>query len=172
MRYQEKFGENQEFELIKRKWFGAPKVVIKIFSNPYPPLADDDEKTVFSKDIARKFLNFEEAKLAYRYENGCNEISAVSTKKFAKIKIPGGSTTIAIILAIILGLIMQIFPETTQKAIAGDVVTPILSKLFGAIIAVNIPLVFISIVASICSVENVAVLHDLSSKIFKRFFFF
>ena len=26
IRWQEKFGENHEFKLVKRKWFGTPKV--------------------------------------------------------------------------------------------------------------------------------------------------
>lgn len=41
--------------------------------------------------------------------------------------------------------------------------------MFGAIIAVNIPLIFVSIIASICAIENISVLQDLSRKVFKRF---
>ena len=29
LRYQEKFGEDYEFKLIVKKWFGTPKVLIK-----------------------------------------------------------------------------------------------------------------------------------------------
>lgn len=67
-------------------------------------------------------------------------------------------------------MILQNFPEPTQKIFVEGLVTPILDKLFSLIIAVNIPLIFISIIASICTIENVTILHDLSLKVFKRFF--
>ena len=169
LRCQEKFGENHEFELVKRKWFGTPKVMIKIWGEPYNPITDDDEKNIFSEIVMRNFLNYERAQVIYRYENGYNEINGFSAQKSQKSKIPGGSLTVAVFLAIISALIMQKFPEPTQKIIAENFVTPILSKLFGAIIAVTIPLIFISIVSSICAIENVSALHNLAAKVFKRF---
>lgn len=71
---------------------------------------------------------------------------------------------------IIAALIIQNFSAATQKEVVEYFVTPVLDKLFSLIIAVNIPLIFISIVASICTIENVSVLHDLSIKILERFF--
>ena len=170
LRCQEKFGENQDFKLVKRKWFGTPKVTIKIFGEPYNPVADNDEKNIFSEVVMKNFMNYEGAGVVYRYERGFNEISCFSTKKSDKVKIPGGNMTISIILAIISALILQNFSAQTQNFIAENLVSPILDKLFGVLIAVNIPLIFISIVASICAMENVSALNHLSVKIFKRFF--
>ncbi|MBQ6434636.1 MAG: cation:dicarboxylase symporter family transporter [Synergistaceae bacterium] len=169
LRCKEKFGENHDFELVKRKWFGTPKVMIKILGEPYNPVTDNDEKNIFSEIVMKNFLNYERTQVIYRYESGCNEISGFSAQKSQKIKIPGGSLAVAVFLAIISAWIMQNFPEPTQKIIAENFVTPILSKLFGAIIAVSIPLIFISIVSSICAIENISALHNLTTKVFKRF---
>ena len=169
LRCQEKFGENHDFELVNRKWFGTPKVMIKIWGEPYNPVTDNDEQNIFSEIVMRNFLNYERAQVIYRYESGYNEISGFAAKQSQKIRIPGGSMTIAIFLAVISALIMQKFPASTQKIIAENFVTPILSKLFGVIVAVSVPLAFISIVASICAIENVASLHNLTMKVFKRF---
>ena len=170
LRYQEKFGEDDEFKLVVRKWFGTPKVLIKIKGKPYNPLEDNDEEQIFSEMMMKTLLSYEVAGITYRYENGCNEIRAFSTKEKKKLKIPGGSVTISFFLAILFAFIIKNFSEPVQKIIVESFVTPILDTLFGAIIAINIPLVFISIVASICAVENVTVLHELSMTILKRLF--
>ena len=170
LRYQEKFGEDDEFKLVVRKWFGTPKVLIKIKGKPYNPLEDNDEEQIFSEMMMKNLLSYEVAGITYRYENGCNEIRAFSTKEKKKLKIPGGSVTISFFLAILFAFIIKNFSEPVQKIIVESFVTPILDTLFGAIIAINIPLVFISIVASICAVENVTVLHELSMTILKRLF--
>lgn len=169
LRCQENFGKNHEFELVKRKWFGTPKVMIKIFGEPYNPVTDDDEKNIFSEIVMRNFLNYERAQVIYRYENGYNEISGFPTKQSQKIKIPGGSLTVAVFWAIISAWIARNLPEPTQKIIVANFITPILSKLFGAIVAVTIPLIFISIVSSVCAIENVSALRNLTLKVFKRF---
>ncbi len=170
LRYQEKFGEDKNFELVTRKWFGTPKILIKIKGTPYNPIEDNSEENIFSEQIIKNLSNYEQAGLIYRYENGCNEITAATNKEIKNLKIPGGSNTISILLAIFLAIfIKEFFSPTAQIFITDKIVTPILNKLFGVIIAVNIPLIFTSIVASICSMENVSMLHDLSLKIFKRF---
>lgn len=170
LRYQEKFGEEHEFKLVIRKWFSTPKVLIKIKGFPYNPIEDNTDEQIFSEMMMRTLLSYEFAGITYRYESGYNEIRAFSTKAPKKLKIPGGSVTIAIFLAIILALIAKEFPPTTQQFIAESIVTPILDSLFGVIIAVNIPMIFISIVSSLCAIENVTVLNELSTKILKRFF--
>ena len=169
LRYQEKFGEEHEFKLVIKKWFSTPKVLIRIKGVPYNPIEDNDEAQIFSAMMMKNLMSYEDTGIVYHYENGCNEIRAFSTKKSKKIKIPGGSTTIAIFLAIVSALIAQTFSQPTQNLIVESFVTPILNSLFGVIIAINIPLVFISIVASICAIENVAILNELSTKILLRF---
>ena len=166
LRYQEKFGENHDFKLVIRKWFGTPKVLIKIKGTTYNPLEDNDEEQIFSESVMKTLLSYESAGITYKYENGYNEIRAFSTKEKKKLKIPGGSVTISFFLAILFAFIIKNFSEPTQKIIVEGLVTPILDTLFGAIIAINIPLVFISI----CAVENVTVLHELSITILKRLF--
>lgn len=95
---QEKFGEDHDFEFIKKKWFGTPKVIIRIYGETYNPIADDENKDIVHDIVIKNFLNYEQAGVNYRYEHGCNEISVFSTKKAKKIKIPGGNATIAVFL--------------------------------------------------------------------------
>lgn len=170
LRYQEKFGEDYEFSFITKKWFGTPKILIRIKGTPYNPIEDNSEDQIFTEDIIHNLLNYEKAQIIYKYNSGYNEISALVPKEIKKFKIPGGSTTIAILLAFVLGFFSKEFLPQSQIDLLYKIVTPVLNNLIGALIAINIPLVFISVVASICSVENINMLNNLSSKILGRFF--
>ena len=165
---QEKFGEDQEFTFVTKKWLGTPRISIKIKGRPFNPLEYDDEG-IFSENILHDLLSYEKARVIYRYEGGCNEIIALSPREIKNLKIPGGSSTLAILLAIIFAAIIGNFSAGTQNLIV-TIITPILNTLFGALIAVSIPLVFISIVASICAMENVATVNEVGTKLLFRFF--
>lgn len=128
LRYQETFGEEQEFTFITRKWFGTPRISIKIKGKPLNPL-EDDEDSIFSESIMNDLLNYERAKLIYRYEGGFNEIRAFLPLEIKHLKIPGGSSTIAILLAIIFAIIAENFSPETQNIIV-NVITPVLNTLF------------------------------------------
>lgn len=169
LRYQEKFGEDYEFNLIIKKWFGTPKVLIRIKGTPYNPIEDNDEEQLFSKDIMKNLMTYEDTGINYRYENGYNEISAFSTKKVRK-KSPVAAIAVIFILPIVLGFLCQNFSPQTQNIIAEDIVTPLLNALLGAMVAVNLLLIFVSIVSGICAIENVALLNEVGSKIIMRFF--
>ena len=166
--YQETFGEEQEFTFITRKWFGTPRISIKIKGKPLNPL-EDDEDLIFSENIMQDLLNYERARVIYRYEGGFNEIRAFTPLEIKNLKIPGGSNTISILLAIVFTLIMKNFSPEVQNLIV-NIITPVLNTLLGAIIAVNIPFIFVSIVASICSMENMVTLNTIGTTVLLRFF--
>lgn len=100
LRYQEKFGEGHEFKFVIRKWFGTPRISIKVKGEPYNPLEYGGDEEIFSENIINNLLNYEKARLIYRYEGGFNEILAFSAREVKKFKIIGGSSTVAILLAI------------------------------------------------------------------------
>ncbi|MBR1805320.1 MAG: cation:dicarboxylase symporter family transporter [Selenomonadaceae bacterium] len=168
LRYQETFGETQEFEFLTRKWFGTPRVSIKIKSKPFNPLEYDDDEQIFSENVMHNLLNYEKARVIYRYESGFNEIQAFSPREIKNLKIPGGSNTISILFAVIFASIAGNFSPETQNLIV-NIINPILNTLFGAIIAANIPFVFVSIVASICAMENMVTLNTIGTTVLLRF---
>ena len=168
LRWQETFGEEKDFEFVTRKWFGTPRVSIKLKGKPFNPLEYDDDEQLFSENIMHDLLNYEKARVIYRYESGFNEIRAFSPREVKNLKILGGSNTISILLAIVFALIAGNFSPETQNLIV-NIITSILNTLFGAIIAVNIPFVFVSIVASICAMENMVTLNTIGTTVLLRF---
>ena len=173
LRYQEKFGEAHEFEIKTKKFFSAPKIVIRIKGEPFYPLENKqkDDDTIFSNEVMQRLLHYDEAKTTYRYENGCNELISLSTKERKLPKIPGGSITIAILAAIAFSFIIGYFPQEIQKIFLEQIVSPGLSTLLALIVTITIFMMFISIVSGISAIEDSAMLGNIGSTVLGRFFF-
>ncbi len=169
IQYQEKFGEDREFSIRMKKWFSTPKIIVSLKGEPFNPLKNDDEKTIFSASAMENLLNYETAGTAYKYEYGCNEIRLFSTIERKPLKIPGGSITIATLSAIIFSMIMQNFSSEVQNFFVETLVKPISNTLMGLIVAITLPTIFISIVSSICVMEDLATLNSLGIKVIARF---
>ena len=172
LRYQEHFGEAHEFNLYTKKFFGAPKIIVRIKGEPFYPLENEpeDDETILSNEIMRQLMHFEEAKTIYRYENGCNELISFSTRERKLPKIPGGSITVAILAAIIFSFVFGNFPQEFQKILVEQIVSPCLSTLLGLIVTVTIFMMFISIVAGISAIEDSAMLSNIGATVLGRFF--
>lgn len=172
IRWQEHFGADHEFKIYMRKWFSAPKFVICLSDEPFNPLKNDlaDDEAIFSNEVMKNLLHYDEAKTIYRYENGCNELISYSTKEQKPLKIPGGSITLAIILAIIFSFIVGYFPQEIQGIFAEKIVTPLLSTLMKLIITVTVFMIFFSIVSGICAIEDVTMLSNIGTTVVGRFF--
>ena len=171
LRYQENFGANHDFELFTRKWFRAPRIVLRVKGEPLNPLQNNSDDTVFSNEIMQNLLHYEDAKTIYRYENGCNEIISVAPLKRKSLKIPGGSITVAIIAAIICSVAIEHLPQEIQTFLLDDLVGPALSTLMKLIVTVTVFMMFFSIVSSICAVENTTMLSNMGVPVIKRFVF-
>ena len=171
LRYQEKFGATQEFNLYKKRWFSAPKVIVQVKGKPFYPLEKEQEDDIIlSNEAMRRLLNYEKAETTYRYENGCNELISYSSREHKLPKIPGGSITTAIILAIIFSFIIGYFPQEIQSVFAEQIVTPALSTLLSLIVTVTVFMIFFSIVSGICAIEDVAMLSNIGATVIGRFF--
>ena len=172
LRYQEKFGEAHEFEIYTRKWFSEPKITIRIKGEAFCPLENDNfgDETVLSNEIIKKLMHYDEAKTIYRYENGYNELISFSTKERKIPKLPGGSITIAIVLAIAFSFVIGLLSPEVQNIFAKDIVEPILSTLTALIVTVTVFMIFFSIVAGICAIEDVTMLSNIGSTVVGRFF--
>ena len=176
LRYQMHFGSAHEFDVYKKNWFGMPRVIIRIAGEPfYPPhhSSKNDIKPaemILSDEIMSRLLNYPSGRMSYRYESRFNEINFFSTKERKPIKIPGGSITIAIFLAMICSFLIGFFPQEVQNILITDITAPLLSTLMSLIVTVTIFMVFFSIVASICAIDDSTTLENIGATVIGRFF--
>lgn len=166
--YQGKFGESQKYEVRMKKWFSAPKVIIRVKAAPFNPL-DGNSASIFSSESMNKLLNYETAGTNYRYIDGFNELATFSTKERKISTIIGGKTSIALILAIVSAFVMSFLPDTLQYDIIHNLSEPLFSSLTNIIMAVTYALVFISVISGICVMDDVTTFSALGLKIIKRF---
>lgn len=173
LRCQNYFGTEKDFELKTRKWFGTPKILIRIRGAAYNPLDTPENYSdeVITANVMKNLLHYETAGTTYRYENGCNELSIFSSKERRPIKLPGGSITVAIVIAIIVALIAGQLSQPAQDIIVNKVAVPLLNTLMQLIIAVTVPTVFFSVVSSICMMEDIATLSNIGFRVIRRFMF-
>lgn len=170
IQYQKIFGADKEFTLHKKKWFGTPKIIIRVKEKPFNPLQNEDENSLFSRAVMENLLNYETAGTVYKYEYGFNEISSFSTVKRKPLKIPGGIMTTTILAAIFCSIAVKFLPATWQIFIVETLTPFLLNMIKNAIVAAMGPFTFISIVAGILAIDNVDTLSNVGLKIIRRFF--
>ncbi len=170
LRWQKHFGAEKDFEVQTRNRFGSPRVLIKIWGDEFNPLEKpDDALAILSAEVMQNLLAYDEARTTYRYRNGCNELNISAAKVRKPIKIPGGSVTVAILIALVASFVVKQCPQSVQDFLLNGLTVPLLDTLMKLIIAVTIPTVFISVVASVCVMENVAALSNIGFKVIRRF---
>jgi len=172
LRCQQHFGREYSYSLKIQKWFGVPKVIIRIKGEAYNPLSDEDfdDDEILSANILKGLMNYEQAETVYTYQNGYNEISTYARKAGKPLKIPGGSITIAALLAVVCAGVHALLPAGLQGVVLHDVAEPLLKTLMGLIVAVTGPFVFISIVNGICLMEDVTTFSNVGLRVIRRFF--
>lgn len=168
LRWQENFGVDHEFKILMRKWLNAPKVTINISGVPFNPLMEKD--SIIPASVMRNLLNYEGTGTVYRYVDGYNEITAFTRKERKPVKILSDTVTMAILLAVVAAIPARYFlPPDVQKVLIENLAAPIFQAIMNLIVAVNLPLIFISIVSSVCAMEDIATLSNIGVKILKRF---
>ena len=172
LRCKEHFGEDHDFKISMSEWFGAPKVKIRIKGKPFNPIEEieTDEDAIFSPEIMQRLMHYETAGIKYRYEDGYNELSSFSTKKHKEVKIPGGSVTVAILTALLCAFSVRFLPQDIELFLVNGIASPVFDTLMSLIVAVNIPVVFFSIISSVCAMEDITTFNTVGSKVISRFF--
>ena len=163
--YQDKFGQGQEYDLSIKKFFGLLRISIRIPSQQFNPL---EAKPEDEYSILNKLMDYDDSKPNYRYRNGTNEV-IFSIRKKEKFKIPGGKLTIAVLLALVLGILCRFLPSNILTFLLEVIIDPISARLPKLVSALTIPLIFISILAGICALDETSSLSTLGTRVLKRF---
>ena len=167
LRYRDRFGENQE--AFMSTGVLSNRVVIKLKGENFDPLIESEENNILSSRFVQNLLEAVETSTTHRYYNGYNLITAEARKEVKNFKIPGGTITVAIVLAVILAEIVKHLSETFTLTLINIIVAPLLSRLMGLITLVTGPLIFISVLSGICALDDIATLSSIGLKAIGRF---
>ena len=157
--YQAKFGKEATFNVRCVKRLLTIKVELIVAGRVYNPLEKDEEENAINGILAGIGLA-----PSYGYRNGKNHIIFIPKKKPLSSTVKMG---VAIGLAIIAGILLNLLPEGIRVGANEYVLTPVTDAFMGLISAVSVPLIFLSILGSICSMGNMETLGKIGSKTIK-----
>ena len=157
LEYQAKFGEETTYKLKCTRRLSAIKVEIEVTGEGFNPLEKEDaDSAVINGLLAGIGLA-----PTYSYRNGKNYIIFTPKKK------PMSGTLkmlLAIVLSVITGLLLTLLPEGARTDLSENFLAPVADLFFGAIAALSGPFIFLSVLASICSMGNTETLGKIGKK--------
>lgn len=164
IRFKEQFGE-VPFVLKMGKLFGKISISVSVKGTIFDPFAsteDSDSGSVFMRNA----LSSAGALPAWKYSRGVNSIVFTIQRR----TIPGWTHLIfAVISAVLLWLVMQLFPAEVNIFVHEQVFRPLLSMFLGFLGAVAGPLIFLSIVWGIYSIGDATVFSVLGKRLGLRY---
>ena len=160
LEYQNRFGEEASFKVRCVKRLSSIKVEVVVEEESFDPFDKPGEED----DVIRGLLASIGLAPTWSYKNGKNYILFMPKKKSLSgtVKMIG-----AIGLALIAGIALNFLPDGIRTGANDYVLTPVTDAFMGLITAVSVPLVFLSILSSICSMGNMETLGKIGSKTIK-----
>ena len=160
LEYQSKFGEEATFKVRLLKRLSSIKVEIIVEGESYNALVKNSDEG----DVIQGLLAGIGLAPTWNYKNGKNYIVFIPKKKplSSTVKMVG-----AIGLAMIAGIILNLLPDSVRAGANDYVLSPVTNAFVGLISAVSGPLIFLSVLGSICSMGNMETLGKIGSKTIK-----
>lgn len=157
LNYQEKLGQSAGFCVRCIKRFSAMRIELTVAGAPFDPLHRDGEES----DVMQGLLAGIGLAPTWSYKRGTNRVVFLSRKKPLSGTI---KMVIAIGLAMAAGTLLNLLPDGIRAGVNDYVLTPVTDAFMGLISAVAVPLIFLSVLGSICSMGNMETLGKIGSK--------
>ena len=168
--YQEQFGEKTKVDVDITSRFETPRVIVRLRGYGYDPTNKEDEDPDMSGiDIMSKLLDLQGISTIYSYRGGVNKIVVEVRLPKTQNKNAGRAMIIALVAGIVLGFASKLLPENVFTLVT-SLTNPIQSKLMGLVTAVTVPVIFFSLLSSICALDSISELNERGVKIILRQF--
>ena len=157
LEYQTKFGEEATFGIRLAKRLFSIKVELIVEGASHNALVKNSDEN----DVIQGLLAGAGLAPTWSYKNGKNYVVFSLKKK----PLSGTVKMLAAIgLAVIVGMLLHFLPEGLRVGVNDYLLTPVTDAFMGLISAVSGPLIFFSVLGSICSMGNMETLGKIGSK--------
>lgn len=151
----EQAGAHETFQIGIRKRFKT--ITLSLFyqglpSNPLALAANEEEDDCEFRFIGQNIL-IGLSNNSFHYENGCNVVTFTLQEQGMN---PIAALALALSAAILCGLTINQFAPSIGAGLGTSVLTPLSNAFFGLLNAIVIPFLFVSVIASIFNMENIA----------------
>ncbi|MBP7332661.1 MAG: cation:dicarboxylase symporter family transporter [Firmicutes bacterium] len=154
------------FQIALRKRFKTITISLSYRGAPADPLSppeedEDDEFSFIGQNILIGLST-----VSYSYENGYNTVNFTLKEKGMN---PLAAIVLALGAAVICGLSVNYFAPALQKVLSASILTPLSDAFFGLLSGIVIPFLFMSVIASIFNMENIAQMKRVFRILFSWF---
>lgn len=154
LNYRERFSEEKSFFVRCVKRLSTIKIEISVAGQSYNPFEEENEIT--GSILARIGLA-----PTWNYSKGKNVVVFIPKKKAVSGTV---KLIAAFVLSIVAGVVLSFMPEFVRKGVSEYVLTPVSGALMGLISAVSGPLIFFSVLGSVCAMGNIETFGKIGSK--------
>ncbi len=154
------------FQIELRKRFKTITLSLSYRGAPANPLSppDEDEDDEFSFIGQNILIGL--TTVTYSYENGFNVVTFTLKEKVLN---PVVAIVLALGAAVICGLAVNSFAPFMQNVLSASILTPLSNAFFGLLNAIVISFLFVSVIASIFNMENIAQMKRIFRILFSWF---
>ena len=168
--YREHLGEDCEIKYRMRRRLNRAEIMFVVKGDRCDPFeTGNGAEELRKKKMLNSMLPDLDLGINYRYYAGYNIITVRSARRRASSNIIKQPMVLAAAGGIIAGLICAHLPESANIFIVNEVTKPVLSTVLGIMMGCVGPVVFLSIVRAISSLDSIDEFTDLGPKIMNRF---
>ena len=158
-------GKDAEFMLEYGGGLAKSRIRLTVPGKPVDPFSLTESASEDDRLLA-DLLSKMRQRPKWHYARGVNTIIYSPVKK----RIPEWvKLLIAIIAALILGLIVRVLPESISTVLQQDILAPLLDTFLGFLNAVAGPMIFLSVVWGIYSIGDASTFSDVGRRLCVRF---
>ena len=164
------YGAGTQFQYLVSKRLGRVRLRVVLQGDRFDPSPKEGEASnSILNFVMRLFLLDKSSYISYKRMQGWNIITTFSAMKNPKAVSFKSPLLWAIVFGMICGLICQQLPENVSAFLIDGLAEPVGSVVLALIAGVTGPVIFLSLITSISSLDSISKLTNLGSKIMWRF---
>ena len=164
LRWHEVFPEETEFRLTMGSHWNRPFIILKLWGEESDPLSvEGDEAGIWAGEL----LSAIGLVPTYRYVNGCNIVQVPLKRPHRN---PGVTLLLCTLAGAFLGTLLDLaFSADLKLLITSTVLTPLQDAFIRVLNAVSAPVMFLSVLTTVCGVGSISVTGKFGKRMVARF---
>ena len=164
LRWLDAFPEGTEFRLTMGSHWNRPFIVLKLWGEESDPLLiKGDEAGIWASDL----LSAIGLVPIYRYVSGCNIVQVPLKRPHRN---PGVTLLLCTLAGAFLGILLDLaFSADLKLLITSTVLTPLQDAFIRVLNAVSAPVMFLSVLTTVCGVGSISVTGKFGKRMVARF---